>query len=602
MQWNSAFRYSILFSLGEILWFYGITLCGPVRSVLIYENSSLVIVSALSAIFYSSSSSPSKVRGAVLMGLGFVSLVILDRDMTIPHIHSEKHSHHTGLNHLFYHVVNWFGIADHKGGIAILALALLIKVLSENSARKLSNDLGGPKRLYALSCFISAIVLAPWAFFTLIKSEITVDSWFAFLISSIVVTFTVFVADFYAESSCLSRLDQLCAARFYPILMFLSAFLMSCLWFESYRTTSTMDLLHGHGPSTIEHGFSGGLVFTLSILTFLAVIALSTGDRVKARAGQFVGYSASGLPLYVYGEDFLQKTSQSIMTFAKHTLRQVLANPDSRRIFYFLCVNLMFTFIEFIYGLFTNSLGLISDAFHMFFDCSALVIGLVAAVMSTWPRTRQYSYGYGRIEILSGFVNGLFLIVIACFIFSEAFKRMLEPPEVHTEKLLFVSVAGLLVNLFGIAVFHNAHGHDHGGGSSHNHSHDAGHGHSHNGNGHGHSHSHLPTAASHGHSHHGHSHNANMQGVFLHVLADTFGSVGVIISTILIQYFGWHIADPICSLLLSILIFLSVLPLLKQSTSALLLRPSAELEHEFKSALDQVNYVRSFESDQSTGH
>lgn len=53
----------------------------------------------------------------------------------------------------------------------------------------------------------------------------------------------------------------------------------------------------------------------------------------------------------------------------------------------------MFTFVELVYGVWTNSLGLISDGFHMFFDCSALVMGLYAAVMSHWKATRLFSYG-----------------------------------------------------------------------------------------------------------------------------------------------------------------------------------------------------------------
>jgi len=52
-----------------------------------------------------------------------------------------------------------------------------------------------------------------------------------------------------------------------------------------------------------------------------------------------------------------------------------------------------FTFIELIYGVWTNSLGLISDGFHMFFDCSALVMGLYAAVMSHWKASRTFSFG-----------------------------------------------------------------------------------------------------------------------------------------------------------------------------------------------------------------
>lgn len=77
-------------------------------------------------------------------------------------------------------------------------------------------------------------------------------------------------------------------------------------------------------------------------------------------------------------------------------------------------------------------------------------------------------------------------------------------------------------------------------------------------------------------------------GVFLHVLADTLGSVGVIISTILIRQFGWLIADPICSLFIASLIFLSVIPLLKESCEVLLLRSPPESEKELNSALQKV--------------
>ena len=72
----------------------------------------------------------------------------------------------------------------------------------------------------------------------------------------------------------------------------------------------------------------------------------------------------------------------------------------------------------------------------MLFDCSALVMGLFAAVVSQWKPTRIYSYGFGRLEILSGFINGLFLVVIAIFVFIEAVSRLFEPPEIKSEKLL----------------------------------------------------------------------------------------------------------------------------------------------------------------------
>ena len=180
----------------------------------------------------------------------------------------------------------------------------------------------------------------------------------------------------------------------------------------------------------------------------------------------------------------------------------------------------------------------------MLFDCTALLVGLYASLMSRWKPTRLYSYGYGRVEVLSGFVNGLFLVVIALFVLEEALDRLVDPPSINTDRLLFVSVAGFIVNLIGIITFSRNHAHSHG---------------------------------SHGHSHGSHSHNTNMQGVFLHVLADTMGSVGVIISSVLIQQFGWYIADPVCSLFIASLILISVLPLLKDSAEILLLATPSHL-------------------------
>lgn len=74
--------------------------------------------------------------------------------------------------------------------------------------------------------------------------------------------------------------------------------------------------------------------------------------------------------------------------------------------------------------------GLISDSFHMFFDCTGLLAGLAASVITKWKANDKYSYGYVRAEVLAGFVNSLFLLFIAFFILSEGVERAIEPPEV----------------------------------------------------------------------------------------------------------------------------------------------------------------------------
>lgn len=285
-------------------------------------------------------------------------------------------------------------------------------------------------------------------------------------------------------------------------------------------------------------------------------------------------------------------------------IREIFASEGSRNLFFFLLLNLSFAFVELAYGIWTNSLGLISDSFHMFFDCTALLAGLIASVIARWGKNERFSYGYGRAEVMAGFVNGLFLVFVAFFIFSEAVERALHPPEVKHERLFVVSVLGFFVNLIGIFVFH------HGGASGHGHSHSHGHGHSHGHSSHGHSHGHSSHGHSHGHTHmnggHNHSHDSGssnkeeridvatskiMEGVFLHVMADTLGSVGVIISAGLIKQFGWMLADPICSMFISVLIVFSVIPLLKESIGVLMQRIPTGLEKNVHIGYQRVNQM-----------
>ncbi|KAE9421753.1 hypothetical protein Angca_007226, partial [Angiostrongylus cantonensis] len=463
------------------------------RSVLVFELSPSVLLVAIASIFKGSSST-AKSRGLFFLLLGFLSLLLMDRDQKIVHSHDITHSHHSGLNHLFYHVIAMFGMADHQGGVAILFLALLLRIGYDNSFRHLAVEIGGPKRLYSLVSATSALILTPVAAFLLAMKTSHIDSFIYFTTLLLVAAIFVMVLDFYAESMCFQHVADpvMAAARWSPITMFTCALSLAWLWYS--------------GQGLEEHFITSGVIVSV-VVFILASISLTSSNAPKYRGGELIGMSDTGLPLFAYKEAFLQRTSRSLFLFIKDTLQEILANSDSRRIFWFLCVNLAFCGVEFLYGFWTNSLGLISDGFHMLFDCSALVMGLVASVMSRWPATRHFSYGYGRVE--ARFINALFLCVIALFILIEALERLFDPPHINTDRLLFVAVSGLLVNLFGMYSFHGDGDH--------------GHGHSHGG-------------SSHGHSHSG---NANMQGVFLHVLADTLGSVFVIISTLLIQWFGW---------------------------------------------------------------
>ncbi|KAG9350832.1 hypothetical protein JZ751_024721, partial [Albula glossodonta] len=333
------------------------------------------------------------------------------------------------------------------------------------------------------------------------------------------------------------------------------------------------------------------------------------------------------LPLSIKDDEY-KPTKFNLLGKISGWFRSILSDKTSRNLFFFLCLNLSFAFIELLYGIWSNSLGLISDSFHMFFDCTALLAGLAASVISRWRSNDSFSYGYVRAEVLAGFVNGLFLIFTAFFIFSEGVERALEPPDVHHERLLPVSIAGLLVNLVGIFVFqHGGHGHSHGGDEGTSWSTgmvtatpcsmavwvmdtamevmdtatapNTG----------------MTTGTATGMTTAtgmitgmitgmgatgilmrihtvtmitytrlekapvgrfwkrrqellitapvsaplGLAKREHFWGVFLHIVADTLGSIGVIISAILMQKYDLMIADPICSMLISILIGVSIL-------------------------------------------
>ena len=88
-------------------------------------------------------------------------------------------------------------------------------------------------------------------------------------------------------------------------------------------------------------------------------------------------------------------------------------------------------FVELIYGVYSNSLGLISDAFHMLSDCLSLLVALFAAYFALKKKANEtYTFGYARAEVLSGLFNGVFLIFVAFNVFIESIERMYEPQKI----------------------------------------------------------------------------------------------------------------------------------------------------------------------------
>jgi cobalt-zinc-cadmium efflux system protein len=192
-----------------------------------------------------------------------------------------------------------------------------------------------------------------------------------------------------------------------------------------------------------------------------------------------------------------------------------------------------FMVVEIVAGLVSGSLALLADAGHMLSDAASLALALFAAWLAGRPATPQRSFGYRRAEILAALANGVLLVVVAIWIFVEATRRLSDPPDVVGGWVIVVGAVGLAVNLAAAGVLHRAG-----------------------------------------------SHSLNVRGALLHVLADLWGSVGVIVAGVVILTTGWELADPIVAMLIGALILASAWRLLAESVSILLEATPAGLSAE----------------------
>src|SRR5881628_3366186 len=99
-------------------------------------------------------------------------------------------------------------------------------------------------------------------------------------------------------------------------------------------------------------------------------------------------------------------------------------------------------FVELVAGFLTNSLALLADAGHMLTDLAALALSLFALMISARPATHQKTYGYLRVEILAALGNGILLVLVAIYIFYEAYHRLHSPPSVKSGPMLVVACVG----------------------------------------------------------------------------------------------------------------------------------------------------------------
>ncbi len=188
-----------------------------------------------------------------------------------------------------------------------------------------------------------------------------------------------------------------------------------------------------------------------------------------------------------------------------------------------LVLTIVFAVGEVAGGLLTGSLALLADAGHMLSDSASLAIALFAFWLAGRPATPERSFGYKRAEILAALANGVTLVAISIWIFVEAYRRLLEPPEILGGWVLLVATLGLLVNAVGALILSRSE-----------------------------------------------TESLNLQGALRHLIADVLGSAGAIAAAGIIVLTGWRYADPIVSVLIGLLILGSSWTLLRDSLNVLL--------------------------------
>ena len=194
-----------------------------------------------------------------------------------------------------------------------------------------------------------------------------------------------------------------------------------------------------------------------------------------------------------------------------------------RRLRVALAITATFLVAEIIGGLVSNSLALLADAGHMLADVAALALSLFVAWFSRQPYEPRRTFGYLRWEILAAFLNGATLLLLSVWIAVEAVLRLGEPEPVASGVMLAIAVTGIVANVAAARILH-------------------------------------PASES----------NLNMRGAYLHVLGDLLGSVATVIAALLVRFTGWLVADPVASLLMTLLIVRGAWRLVRESIDVLL--------------------------------
>lgn len=184
-------------------------------------------------------------------------------------------------------------------------------------------------------------------------------------------------------------------------------------------------------------------------------------------------------------------------------------------------LNLAFAFVELIGGIITNSVAILSDAVHDFGDSISLAIAWALQKKSNKAKDDKYSYGYKRFSLLSSVILSGILLVGSILILVEAIGRLFNPQEVNAQGMLWLSILGIIVN--GLAALSVKRGK-----------------------------------------------TLNERAVFLHIMEDVLGWIGVLVISIVMIFTSLPILDPILSISITIWVLYNVYKNLKATFNILL--------------------------------
>lgn len=216
-----------------------------------------------------------------------------------------------------------------------------------------------------------------------------------------------------------------------------------------------------------------------------------------------------------------------------HVEHRKVQQSSKRTLWASLIITLIFTIVEFVGGLVSNSLALLSDSFHMLSDVLALSLSMLAIYFASKAPTNRFTYGYLRLEVIAAFLNGLALVVISLWILYEAVMRIIYPKPIEDGIMLVVAVIGLIVNIVLTWLLYNS----------------------------------LKSED-----------NINIQSALWHFFGDLLNSVGVIVAVVLIKLTGIQIIDPILSIVISAILLNGGYKILKNAWMILMASVPAGLD------------------------